>query len=253
MVGRQHAAETAVKLARDDEDEPWRYTGPWFAIESTANPRLTRQAVVRLEQVFMSLEALLPTPEGPVKRQPNKSPTPLRVAYADLQLTGPTRQRLPLWLDEGLAQVFERAPLEVGEMRLDAPDPARLRALPELLSGGKTPRLIDLLQAGQAAGQEAKQQQFLVGHTGGKRLAGRAIEWPGGSRLISRSSTSDSRPPHWQRSVNLPLTNPPSTADRLRQQGSRAGAQRVAEFEQLVGETVAAFEASWRRRIAAAR
>ena len=175
MVGRQHAAETAVKLARDDEDEPWRYTGPWFAIESTANPRLTRQAVVRLEQVFMSLEALLPTPEGPVKRQPNKSPTPLRVAYADLQLTGPTRQRLPLWLDEGLAQVFERAPLEVGEMRLDAPDPARLRALPELLSGGKTPRLIDLLQAGQAAGQEAKQQQFLVGHTGGKRLAGRAI------------------------------------------------------------------------------
>ena len=68
-----------MKLARDDEDEPWRYTGPWFAIESTANPRLTRQAVVRLEQVFMSLEALLPTPEGPVKRQPNKSPTPLRV------------------------------------------------------------------------------------------------------------------------------------------------------------------------------
>ena len=34
--GRQHAAETAVTLLRDDDDEPWRYAGRWFTIDSTA-------------------------------------------------------------------------------------------------------------------------------------------------------------------------------------------------------------------------
>ncbi|MFM8804325.1 MAG: hypothetical protein ACKOK8_10515, partial [Planctomycetia bacterium] len=60
--GSQHAAETAVTLVRDDENGPWRYAGRWVTLDSTADPTLTRQAVVRLEQVLAALEALVPPP-----------------------------------------------------------------------------------------------------------------------------------------------------------------------------------------------
>jgi hypothetical protein len=362
--GSQHAAETAVKLIRDDEHDPWRYAGRWFSLDSTADPTLTRQAVVRLEQVFAALEALVPPPapaEGPPRlavtlcgtaaeyrglqerlgveaehpafyvpargllvagsdmpaiieqertaadslalaereiadrdrsfehnvrqlagdleaqgmpagkraevvqlarhrwhrereallaqlaaaRRDNAS----RVAdarriftarltheawhaYADRQLSGGGRPALPLWLDEGLAQVFETAPLEAGELRLDAPDPLRLNALQELLASGTAPRLVTLLQAGQA--------EFLVGHAGG--------------RTASRQSYLLAWGLAFHLAILEPVLTPQSLAALCRPAavGSDSGG-RVAEFEQLVGMSATEFETAWQRRMLALR
>lgn len=359
--GRQHEAETAVTLLRADEDEPWRCTGRWFTIESTADPGLTRKAVVRLEQVFAALETLVPS--AALQNEPT---TPLRVtlcgtaleyrdiqerlgieaehpafyvpaqsllvagsdlpamieqeraaadrltiterqiserdrsfeadvrrlavdlekqgmsggrrseivqlarnrwhrereemlasvaaarrdnasrvedarrtfaarltheawhAYADRWLAGGGRRILPLWLDEGLAQVFETAPLEAGEWRLDAPDPVRLKLLQELLTGGECPALADVVGADSS--------QFLVGHAGGRTASQR-------SYLMA-----------WGLAFHLallePVLTPASLAEICRADGG-SGEKREprAEFERLVGMPLEAFEQIWRRRM----
>ena len=363
--GRQHAAETAVTLLRDDEDEPWRYDGRWFTIDSTADPSLTRKAVVLLEQVFAALEALVPpsAPEGdtsgPLRvtlcgtaneyrdvqeslgieaehpafyvpargllvagsdmpamiEQERAAADSLAVtereiadrdrsfeadvrrlagdlekqgmpagkraeivqlarnrwqrereamlaqvttarrdnaarvadarqafaarltheawhAYADRRLAGGGRRPLPLWLDEGLAQVFETAPLEAGELRLDAPDAVRLKLLQELLAGGDPPQLADLLRAGQS--------QFLVGHTGGRKASQQ-------SYLMA-----------WGLAFHLAILEPALTPASLAAicepvpEGDPATG-RVAEFERLVGMPIGEFEAAWRRRMLSLR
>jgi len=363
--GRQHAAETAVTLLRDDDDEPWRYAGRWFTIDSTADPQLTRKAVVLLEQVFAALTALVP-PSAPT----GDAVAPLRVtlcgtaseyrgvqeslgiqaehpafyvpsrgllvagsdmpamieqertaadslaltereiasrdtaferdvrrlasdlekqgmpagkraeivqlarnrwqrerdamlaqvttarrdnaarvadarrefaarltheawhAYADRCLSENGRRPLPLWLDEGLAQVFETAPLEAGELRLDAPDPIRLKALQELLAGRDPPPLLDLLRAGQG--------QFLVGHSGGRKASQQ-------SYLMA-----------WGLAFHLAILEPVLTPASLAALGGPATVNdeatgRGAEFEQLVGMTTAEFETAWRRRMISLR
>ena len=359
--GRQHAAETAVALLRDDEDEPWRYAGRWFTLDSTADPSLTRKAVVLLEQVFAALEALVPpgSPEGdpvaplwvtlcgtaneyrdvqeslgieaehpafyvpargllvagsdmPAMIEQERAaadslavterelsdrdrsfdadvrrlasdlekqgvPTGKRAeivqlarnrwqrereamlaqvatarrdnaarvadarrafaarltheawhAYADRRLAGSGRRPLPLWLDEGLAQVFETAPLEAGELRLDAPDPVRLKALQELLATGDPPPLADLLRAGQS--------QFLVGHSGG------------------RTASQQSYLMAWGLAFHLAILEPvltPSSLAAIRGPAAEpdAATGRVAEFERLVGLPIGEFDTIWRRRM----
>lgn len=363
--GRQHAAETAVTLLRDDDDEPWRYAGRWFTIDSTADPSLTRKAVVLLEQVFAALEALVPSSapagdavaplritlcgtageyrdvqeslgiqaEHPAFYVPARgllvagSDMPAMIeqeraaadslaltereisdrdrsfevdvrrlagdlekqgmpagkraeivqlarnrwqrereamlaqvttarrdnaariadarrefaarltheawhAYADRRLSEHGRRPLPLWLDEGLAQVFETAPLEAGELRLDAPDPIRLKALHELLGGRDASPLVDLLRAGQG--------QFLVGHSGGRRASQQ-------SYLMA-----------WGLAFHLAILEPVLTPASLAALGGPApvndeATSRVAEFERLVGMPTAEFEAAWRRRMLALR
>lgn len=381
--GRQHAAETSVTLLRADEDEPWHYAGPWFTLDSTADPTLTRKAVVLLEQVFAALEALVPpvdqaapdarreTPEQ--KRQdatPGDVPRSLHVtlcgtvheyrdlqerlgiearhpafyvpdqallvagsdmpaiieqeraaadslaiterelagrdrsfeadvrrlavdlekqgvpavkraeivqlarhrwrrerdemllqvttarrdntarvedarrtfaarltheawhAYADRRLAGNGGPPLPLWLDEGLAQVFETAPLEAGELRLDAPDPTRLGQLQQLIAGGDATAIEDLLEAGPG--------QFLVGHGGGREASQR-------SYLMA-----------WGLAFHLailePVLTPASLAAICRRDGGTAERRSAREeFERLVGMPIETFEASWRRRMAGLR
>ena len=363
--GRQHAAETAVTLLRDDEDEPWRYAGRWFTIDSTADPSLTRKAVVLLEQVFAALEALVPPPapegddaaplrvtlcgtaneyrdvqeslgieaEHPAFYVPARgllvagSDMPAMIeqeraaadslavtereiadrdrsfetdvrrlasdlekqgmpagkraeivqlarnrwqrereglltqvvtarrdnaarvadarrtfaarltheawhAYADRRLAGGGRCPLPLWLDEGLAQVFETAPLEAGELRLDAADPVRLKLLQELLAGGDSPQLVDLLRAGQS--------QFLVGHTGG------------------RTASQQSYLMAWGLAFHLAILEPVLTPASLAaicepDADAQPGTGRLAEFERLVGMPIGEFDAAWRRRMLALR
>jgi len=368
--GRQHAAETAVVLVRDDADEAWRYAGRWFDMRSTADPSLTRKAVVLLEQVFAALEALVPLPAIP-----GDGPAPLLVtlcgtaaeyrgvqetlgietavdglaehpalyvparfqlvagsdlpaiieqeqtaadsltltereiidrdhsfeadvrrlaadlekqgmpagrraevvqlarsrwqrerdemitqvvaarrdnaanvadarrafaarltheawhAYADRRLWGTSRRPLPLWLDEGLAQVFETAPLEAGELRLDAPDPVRLKALQELLAGPDAPPLMDLLRAGQ--------NQFLVGHAGGRKASQQ-------SYLMA-----------WGLAFHLAVLEPVLTPASLAAISERVPGgeepSRETQFERLVGMPIAEFETAWRRRMLALR
>lgn len=363
--GRQHAAETAVALVRDDDDEAWRYAGRWFAMRSTADPTLTRKAVVLLEQIFAALEALVPLPPAageaappllmvtlcgtaaeyravqetlgiaaehpalyvPARRQlvagsdlpaimeqertaadsltltereiierdrsfeadvrrlagdleKQGMPAGRRAevvqlarsrwqrerdemiaqvvaarrdnaanvadasrtfaarltheawhAYSDRQRAASGRRPLPLWLDEGLAQVFETAPLEAGELRLDAPDPVRLKALQELLAGPDAPPLVDLLRAGQG--------QFLVGHAGGRKASQRSylMAWGLAFHLA----------------VLEPVLTPASLAAICEPAAGTDESVRVTEVERLVGMPIAEFDAAWRQRVLGVR
>ncbi len=76
---------------------------------------------------------------------------------------------LPRWLNEGLAQVFETAVVEVGELRADSPDRERLLRVKEWLrakNGNALVPLPDLLLTGKNA--------FLASHADQKATADRA-------------------------------------------------------------------------------
>lgn len=76
---------------------------------------------------------------------------------------------LPRWLNEGLAQMFETAVVEAGEMRADHPDGERLQRAKDWLkgkNGGKLVPLGDLLVVGRDA--------FLASHADQKAASDRA-------------------------------------------------------------------------------
>ncbi|MBY0230766.1 MAG: DUF1570 domain-containing protein [Gemmataceae bacterium] len=69
---------------------------------------------------------------------------------------------VPVWLNEGLAQVFESAIVEAGEMRIGHADPAKVAAVRELAKKKELPSLADLLRSTakdfQAAHASAKRE-----------------------------------------------------------------------------------------------
>jgi len=76
---------------------------------------------------------------------------------------------LPRWLNEGLAQVFETAVIEAGELRADHPDKERLQRAKDWLkgkNGGAFVPLGDLLTTGRDA--------FLASHADQKLASDRA-------------------------------------------------------------------------------
>lgn len=83
----------------------------------------------------------------------------------------PTTQPLPRWLNEGLAQVFETAFIEAGELRANWPDPKRLAAVRRLLTENHFPPLKRTLStatdhflvmtAQAAAEREASREAYL--------------------------------------------------------------------------------------------
>lgn len=76
---------------------------------------------------------------------------------------------LPRWLNEGLAQIFETAVVEAGELRVDHPDPDRLDRVKSWLKGNNGQKLLplnDLLTTGQEA--------FLASHADQKAASDRA-------------------------------------------------------------------------------
>ncbi|HVK08722.1 MAG TPA: DUF1570 domain-containing protein [Gemmataceae bacterium] len=58
------------------------------------------------------------------------------------------KNELPRWLNEGLAQVFETAVFEAGELRLGHADRLRLEKAQDALKKGELPPIADLLTAG---------------------------------------------------------------------------------------------------------
>ncbi len=150
-------------------------------------------------------------------------------AYAETRLRADDGHRLPRWLDEGIAQVVETAPLEAGELRLDAADPVRLAALQELLRKDLAPPLADLLAAGQ--------DQFVAGHVGSREGNGRAY-------LVAWGLALDL-------AVLEPVLAPASLAAACRTADGSAGADPVRGFETLVGMPIDRFETAWRGRILA--
>lgn len=353
--GVRRAGETTdVRLARAAEDGPWRYEGPAFVLESTADPKLTREAVVRLEATIEALASLVPpiTDAGPfevrlcgsaaeyrrlqerlglridnpacylparrllaagselsalVSQQgaaedlldaASQSYTSLDAvlevrirdlvadldaqgvpadrraevvrlarlrwnrergdgaarietarrenaaivtrsrrrfdarlaheawhAYADGHLKPADAPGLPAWLDEGLAQVVEAAPVEAGEIRLDAPDPDRLVRLQELLRGGGVPPVADILTGGQAS--------FVAGHAGNDQAVAYLVAWG--------------------LALDLGIIRPVLSPERIRRLTAAGDEEPLRRFETLVGMPVDQYDRHWRTRMLALR
>ncbi len=354
---RRLNAETTIALERTGEDAPWRYVTDDFVLESTADPGVTREAALRLTQVFGALANLVPP--AMAARRPTtvrlcgttaeylaaqeslgirvanpaffvpargllvagsdmpalvaqhraaaeanaaaarrldeldrQLPERLKALAADLERQGmPAAKRadvvqkararwqqdraaeraridaadrendarvaaarrtfyarlaheawqayaasrlrtndadgLPAWLDEGLAQVVEAAPLEAGELRLDAADSGRLAALQESIRNGTAPPLADLLRAGP--------EQFIAGHAAAAENTGRAS-------LAA-----------WGLAFDLAVMEPVLTPAAVTTLAAGTDGDAVAGFERLVGMPLARYEPQWRARIAAIR
>jgi hypothetical protein len=73
---------------------------------------------------------------------------------------------VPRWLNEGLAQIFETALVEAGEIRVGHADPCRLERVKAALRKGDLLPVAQLLRAGP--------QDFLIGHAGEQPISDRA-------------------------------------------------------------------------------
>jgi hypothetical protein len=351
---RRQDAVSTVRLARTADQGPWRYEGPEFTLESTADPQLTRHAVVRLESVLAALAALVPpvADAGPLtvrlcgslaeyrrlqeelalrienpafylpdrrllvagselsalvvegrtatdlldaaaQRQAARDgvlearirrlaadlerqgmPAAKRAevvrlarqrwqreriadaaqidaarrgnadaiagvrkafdarlaheawhAYADRRLRPPRAPGLPAWLDEGLAQVVETAPIEADEVRLDLFDRERLARLQELLRIDGVPPLADIVSGGQ--------EPFVAGHAGD----GQAVAY-----LVA-----------WGLALDLAVVRPVLSPAKVRELAVAGDSEPVARFESLVGMPVDRFDRQWRARMLAVR
>jgi hypothetical protein len=77
----------------------------------------------------------------------------------------PAEAAVPRWLNEGLAQIFETAIPEAGELRVGRPDSDRLARAKAALRKGDLVSLTDLLRSGP--------EQFLVGHANDQQVSDR--------------------------------------------------------------------------------
>lgn len=73
----------------------------------------------------------------------------------------PDDAEVPRWLNEGLAQIFETAIIEAGELRVGHPDRERTRRVQSLIRSDQFPGLTALLKSGP--------KQFLVEHASEKQ------------------------------------------------------------------------------------
>jgi hypothetical protein len=69
-------------------------------------------------------------------------------AYVANCVYPPDQGELPRWLNEGLAQIFENAIIEAGELRIRHADPLRLRDVKTALQLGEIVPVADLLRVG---------------------------------------------------------------------------------------------------------
>lgn len=131
---------------------------------------------------------------------------------------------LPRWLNEGLAQVFETAVVEAGELRVDRPDPVRLQLAKDWLKGkpgGPLVPLGDLLVTGRDA--------FLASHADQKAASDRAY-------LTS-----------WALAHYLTFDRRLIGTDAFRKYliAVNGGGDPKRAFAALVGKDLAAFEKEW--------
>ena len=77
----------------------------------------------------------------------------------------PGSYRVPAWLNEGLAQIFETALVEAGEIRVGHADPVRLEGMRNAILKRKVIPLVDLLRSGSS--------QFVIAHRADRKLADR--------------------------------------------------------------------------------
>ncbi len=130
---------------------------------------------------------------------------------------------LPRWLNEGLAQIFETAVFEVGELRIGHADRERLEAVRGALAKNTLLPVADLLRS--------RAEQFLVAHDGDKRVSDRyyLASW-----ALAFYLTFDRK-----------LIGTPALDTYVRQ--LQRGTDPLEAFRELVNEPVADFERDFLR------
>jgi hypothetical protein len=131
---------------------------------------------------------------------------------------------LPRWLNEGLAQVFETAVVEAGELRADAPDAVRLERIKQKLrkkSGQPLVPLATLLTTGK--------ETFLASHKDQKGGSERAYE---SSWALAYYLTFE------RRVIGSPAFRKYLVAINSGEEATRA-------FAELVGQDLPPFEKDW--------
>ena len=131
---------------------------------------------------------------------------------------------LPRWLNEGLAQVFETAVVEAGELRVGHADPERLERA-QALFRAKPPSVGEVLRAGPV--------QYLAAHSGQKSDASRAY-------LVSWAVT-------FHLTFERRVLGTPEFTKYL--ETVNTGGEPVAAFEAWVGQDLPAFEAELREAV----
>ncbi|ADB18471.1 hypothetical protein Psta_3816 [Pirellula staleyi DSM 6068] len=151
-------------------------------------------------------------------------------AYLDSSVFPRASHHVPIWLHEGLAQVFETAVLDGDSLRVDAPSPARLRSLAHDLTTAEALPLARLL--------ESEQDAFLGSHRQAARDQHYLYAWGVAYHLAFE-----------QRLLGSP-------ALETYVEKSSAKSSPIANFEKLVGKDLVSWERSWHehvRRSAAAK
>jgi hypothetical protein len=150
-------------------------------------------------------------------------------AYLGTFVYPPKTAEVPRWLNEGLAQIFETALVEAGELRVGYADPNRLARLRGADRDGQWLALTDLLRSGP--------QQFLVAHASDQQVSSRHYLF---SWALAYYLTFDRH-----------LLGTPAL-DRYVHDVTH-GAHPAKAFRKLVGEPPADLEPKWRAYVLALR
>jgi hypothetical protein len=150
-------------------------------------------------------------------------------AYLANDVYSPRDNDVPRWLNEGLAQIFETAVLEAGELRIGQADPKRLTKIQAAARKGDWLPLQELLQAGP--------KQFVVAHAGDQQVSDRYYlnSWALAFYLMfNRRLLGTAAMDQYVRSL-------------------KEGADPMDEFQRLVGQPIPRFEQDFRQYLLALR
>ncbi|HLN26260.1 MAG TPA: DUF1570 domain-containing protein [Gemmataceae bacterium] len=141
----------------------------------------------------------------------------------------PSQAEVPRWLNEGLAQIFETAIIEAGELQIGYPDCDRLTRAKEAERKGELVKLEDLLRSGP--------KDFLVGHASDQQLSDRyyLTSW-----ALAFYLTFD------RKKIDTPQFNQYVRA-------LKEGANPLSAFHRLVGQSLEDFEKGFQEYVQSLR
>jgi hypothetical protein len=145
-------------------------------------------------------------------------------AYLDNAVYPSQQYEVPRWLNEGLAQLFENAFVEIGELQIGRMDEKRLQNIQDAVRRGRFMTLREILQA--------PPDQFFVRHTQEQFEADRQYD---AAWALAHFLKNDVRV------LDAPMERLTEYVSTARQAG-----QELRTFEKLVGMSIDECERKWR-------